>query len=229
MSGMDSRSVPAERPRVFVIGLPKTGTSTLAKALRILGYDAVWNPLHWRKQIYEGNYRLPETGWDAVTNFGEHFYPQLDREYPGSKFVLTLREDSEAWLRSWKRQIGESVGNERVPGIINRRSWYRPGSWWWLLRTVNSRTGREGIDFQHVRIEVFGSYKFSEARCRYVYELHKRNALEYFRERPGDLLVMDVTQGHGWERLCPFLGLEVPSEAFPHVIPPKSHGKPEGG
>jgi len=33
---------------------------------------------------------------------------------------------------------------------------------------------------------------------------------------PHRLLVMDVTRGDGWDLLCPFLGLPIPSEPFPH-------------
>ena len=39
---------------------------------------------------------------------------------------------------------------------------------------------------------------------------------EYFRDRPKDLLVLDVCGGDGWEPLCAFLGLEPPRHAFPH-------------
>ena len=40
---------------------------------------------------------------------------------------------------------------------------------------------------------------------------------EYFAGRPDDLLVMSVTEGEGWEVLCPFLGHAVPEAPFPHL------------
>ena len=43
-----------------------------------------------------------------------------------------------------------------------------------------------------------------------------RRVRAYFAGRPDDLLVLDVVGGEGWEKLCPFLGLEPPAEAFPH-------------
>jgi len=49
------------------------------------------------------------------------------------------------------------------------------------------------------------------------YERHNREVLEYFRNRQEDLLVMDITQGDGWQKLCPFLGQPLPSTAFPHA------------
>ena len=49
------------------------------------------------------------------------------------------------------------------------------------------------------------------------YERHNREVLEYFNERPDDLLVFDLPGDAGWDKLCAFLGREVPNEPFPHA------------
>ena len=49
------------------------------------------------------------------------------------------------------------------------------------------------------------------------YERHNTEVLHYFRNRPGDLLVLRLTQGEGWEKLCPFLGKQIPDIEFLHV------------
>jgi len=49
------------------------------------------------------------------------------------------------------------------------------------------------------------------------YERHNREVLEHFRDRPQDLLVMDIPGDAAWERLCKFLGRAVPNEPFPHA------------
>jgi hypothetical protein len=51
------------------------------------------------------------------------------------------------------------------------------------------------------------------------YEAHNDEVLAYFADRPGDLLVLRVTEGEGWETLCPFLGLPEPQTPFPHANP----------
>jgi hypothetical protein len=49
-----------------------------------------------------------------------------------------------------------------------------------------------------------------------AYGRHLTAVAGRFADRPGDLLVMDITAGQGWEALCPFLGLEAPAGvAFP--------------
>jgi Sulfotransferase domain len=49
------------------------------------------------------------------------------------------------------------------------------------------------------------------------YERHNREVLEYFRDRPSDLLVIDLPGESGWKRLCNFLGHPVPDIPFPHA------------
>ena len=49
------------------------------------------------------------------------------------------------------------------------------------------------------------------------YERHNREVLEYFKDRPHDLLVIDLPNDDGWTRLCAFLGVPVPAEPFPHA------------
>jgi hypothetical protein len=39
---------------------------------------------------------------------------------------------------------------------------------------------------------------------------------EYFKDRPDDLLVMNICAGEGWEILCPFLDCGIPKIPFPH-------------
>jgi len=49
------------------------------------------------------------------------------------------------------------------------------------------------------------------------YERHNKEVLEYFSDRPNDLLVFDLPSGNGWDKLCPFLGHDIPDEPFPHA------------
>lgn len=49
------------------------------------------------------------------------------------------------------------------------------------------------------------------------YERHNQEVLTYFKHRPQDLLVLQITIGEGWEKLCPFIGKVIPNTAFPHI------------
>ena len=47
--------------------------------------------------------------------------------------------------------------------------------------------------------------------------LHYEEVKEYFKGREDDILEIDLSQGDGWEKLCLFLGLDVPDSPFPHA------------
>jgi hypothetical protein len=96
-------------PKVFCIGLNKTGTSSLAQALRMLGYRVTGpnftqepdlaHTLHRRVREVVPQYdAFQDMPWPML-------YAFLDAEYPGSKFILTVR-DPEAWIRSQVRHFG---------------------------------------------------------------------------------------------------------------------------
>ena len=178
---MDIRNIKRKTAKIFGIGLPRTGTTSLCAALGILGYKALHNPLDFRKRQYQG--KLDFHGdWDALTNFGEHIYPQLDGFYPNSKFILTYR-DKEKWLKSMKWLHQEKKDRE----IANK-----------------------------IRIETFGCQKFHHEIYSHVYDLHYKNALDYFNDRECDLLIVNWEKGDGWKELCGFLGKDMPTVPFPH-------------
>ncbi len=87
-----------KEPRVFGIGLSRTGTTSLAQALGILGWTSIHNPIPTR--FAEGDFSLFDREFDAAADISvAAFYKELDEAYPGSRFVLTLR-DAESWLKS---------------------------------------------------------------------------------------------------------------------------------
>ena len=49
------------------------------------------------------------------------------------------------------------------------------------------------------------------------YDQHNREVVAYFKNRPQDLLVMDITSGDDWEKLCPFLHAAIPDFPFPQA------------
>jgi hypothetical protein len=165
--------------KIFGVGLSRTGTTSLTKALRMLGYRTVHFPTS-DEQIARH---------DAATDASVAYrFEELDRAYPGSKFILTVR-DEEAWLRSYEQFRDQQT---------------RIGRNWPMMRVARA-----------VRLAVYGTEEFDRERWREGYRRHNQRVREYFADRPGDLLVMDITRGEGWEKLCPFLGKPAPGAPFP--------------
>jgi hypothetical protein len=117
--------------KIFGIGFHKTGTTSLAEALKILGYS-VCGPVGIRnpniaKEVYDIAFELVEQ-YDAFQdNPWAVIYKHLDEKYPGSKFILTKRP-VEQWIesavrhfgkkdtpmREWIYGIGHPIGHEEV-------------------------------------------------------------------------------------------------------------------
>lgn len=66
------------------------------------------------------------------------------------------------------------------------------------------------------RMHIYESVTFDRAKFIDAYHRHHEDVRRYFKDRPNDLLEMSIVDGDGWEKLCPFLNLPVPTEPFPH-------------
>jgi hypothetical protein len=184
--------------KVFGIGLSRTGTRTLAAALNLLGIRAKWYPSDPRTyhELIGGQFKLTILEeYDALTDTPVvPYYPQFDKLYPGSKFVLTVR-DKESWLRSAEKHWTEF--QFRGAESVNAPFWRHFGCF--------------------IDCCVYGCHAFNSERFSYVYDTHLRNVQEYFRDRPEALLTMNICAGDGWNVLCPFLGQAVPDVPFPNM------------
>lgn len=162
--------------KIFGIGLSKTGTTSLTSALLTLGFSC--------EHYFFDLDRMKHL--DAGTDLPiAHAFRELDVAWPGSKFILTVR-DLDAWLGSCATHFHLPLAAERE-----------------LPRKL--------------RTDVFGVETFDEAAFLKAYARHLQAVMCHFRERPADLLVMDICAGDGWNPLCRFLGIEqIPTARFPH-------------
>ncbi|MDZ7628842.1 MAG: sulfotransferase [Parvularculaceae bacterium] len=103
------------RPKVFCIGFQKTGTTSLYAALEQLGYKtAAVVGRDWRAErlAAEGAGACIDTArdFDAAQDMPwPIFFRELDEAFPGSKFILTVR-DPESWFASIEGHFGANEG-----------------------------------------------------------------------------------------------------------------------
>lgn len=173
--------------RIFGLGLSRTGTSSLSRALEILGYRSNHYPsVSYRFGHFFGLKRQDLRNFDAFSDISIlPIYRQLDRKFPGAKFIFTTRE-KEAWLSS-------CANFERL------KAGY----------AVNAKT-------RAIRRAVYGCETFDRERFSSAYDRHEQEIRAYFATRPGDLLVLNVCAGQDWSALCQFLGKDIPDGPFPH-------------
>jgi len=173
-----------KKHKVFGIGFHKTGTTSLAAALRQLGYSVTGpNGVH-RSDIAQIAWPMCLSLMEQFDAFQDNPWPVLYRELyaycPEEKFILTIR-DADSWLKSVRGFFGQQV--------TPMRAW------------IYGHGGPEGNEKSYLE----------------RYERHNREVIEFFEDKPGKLLVMDLSNGDGWEKLCAFLNeFPIPDTPFPH-------------
>lgn len=173
--------------KIFGIGLSKTGTTSLAHALELLGYKTKDYPglVHY----IPGNLTTIDASlldaYDALTDTPiPSFYRELDARFPDAKFILTIR-DTDGWLKSCKKQFTQKLAD------------------------------KQNDAHNQLFLDLYGCTVFDEDKFLSGYNQFVNDVQEYFRGRPDKLLIMNVTAGDGWEKLCPFLNKAIPRIPFP--------------
>lgn len=93
-----------KKDKIFGIGLNKTGTSSLGKYFKSLGYNLYCNPSY--NNILKAKNEINEI-YKIVDKFDVFedwpwplIYKELYNKYPRSKFILTIRGNAEEWFDS---------------------------------------------------------------------------------------------------------------------------------
>jgi len=217
---------------VLLLGLFRSGTKSLYQAMHILGCEHVhhasedhddesWDRIAEAARAtfpilsrLEGKPKPPDftrADWDNV--FGEYqavsdvaavFAPELIAAYPGARVVLVQR-DFEGWFASVDAVFISSVLDPRRKLLYDL-----------VVRPV--RTLHFYVGLRCVCMGLFGATTAGEARRRAgeVWEAHYETVRRMVpRER---LLEFRPGEEMCWERLCRFLGKEVPKGVeFPRV------------
>ena len=173
--------------KVFGIGLSKTGTTSLARALELLGFRV--KDCMGVKQYTKGDPACIDeaalAAYDAFTDTPiPSFYQELDNLYPGSKFILTTR-DMDGWLKSCKKQFTKKLADKR------------------------SDAGNQ------LFLDLYDTVVFDEEKFKAGYKKFTDGVFDYFKDRPNDLLLINIARGEGWEKLCPFLNKPLQTLPFP--------------
>jgi len=172
--------------KVFIIGLPRTGTTSISVALLEQGFKVAHTA--FTKQAFE----LSDVISDAPC-FSD--YQQLDRLFPGSKFVYLKRELLK-WLPSIQRLL-----SKMGPHLLPKTGHFNP---------VLKRSFEQTFELSNTQL-------LSATHLSSCYLKHQQQVESYFQGRD-DLLVIDISHAESLNTLLNFLDRECESEKhFPHL------------
>ena len=196
--------------KIFCIGQNKTGTSSLAVALRELGITVpltcLGEPLihDWAKRDFRKIFHFCHTGqaFQDIPFSLPYTFQALDMRFPGSKFILTIRDSPEQWYSSLIRFHAKLFGNGKVPDRNSlKRATYRYPGWMYEANRAIFPTPEDDLYNKEIMIN--------------HYNFHNQSVMEYFRHRTSDLLVINLAEKGSYAKFCEFIGKSCTREGFP--------------
>ncbi|KAK7002189.1 P-loop containing nucleoside triphosphate hydrolase protein [Favolaschia claudopus] len=207
--------------KVLVLGFCRTGTASMRVALETLGYrethhmqTVLANPLEvdmWREAIdakFHGKGKpYGREEWDqllgscqAVTDVpAVLFSEELIAAYPEAKVVLTNRDPAK-WWQSYSQSLQQVFLSKRVS----------------LAGVFDQQHFGKVINFAQTCVTTIlgvraGYAEKQKSMARFV------EHYDSVRELVPKERLLEYEVGEGWDRLCAFLGDEVPDTPFPRV------------
>jgi hypothetical protein len=175
----------------------------------------MWTDLIFKPSIDAGHAEMGAPDFDIITRHGYQatmdfpvalYYEQIMDKYPDCKFILTTRENTEVWFRSWDTMTKSISTPANLGGIfitgVQRYSIYLR----WLFAVVN-----QDDTFLTSSIPKINQNKEAAISS---YEEHNKRVRELI---PQDKL-LEYSVKQGWQPLCNFLEIgsgDCPDTPFP--------------
>ena len=198
------KKASSAKGKIFCVGRNKTGTKSLSKALKKLGYKiADQRPTEmllddWFNRDFSRIVSFCKSGGDVFQDvpFSLPFtFVVMDQYFPGSKFILTVRDNPEQWYNSLVRFHSEKFSPGRIPGKedLIHAEYVEPG-WMWKANRMIYNTPEGDPYNKSVMIS--------------LYLKHNEAVIDYFRNRKDDLLILNPADAGAYRDLSNFLGLD---------------------
>lgn len=201
----------ARNPKIFIVGFGRTGTTSLKwtfdkmgflvgdqhKAERLLrdynngNFDTIIDYCQSARVFQDTPFSLPET------------YRYLAEAYPDSKFILTVRDTAEQWYGSLVAYKTRKFGGKLPTPTELKQAVYNWKGWYW-----ENHVGQFGPDESDI---------WEPQMWMNAYTNHNNEIIDYFKDKPHRLLVLNLREPNAFETFCTFIGVKTSLDGFPHL------------
>ena len=190
-----------KEPKIFCIGRNKTGTTSIRKIFLELGIpvgaqrEAELLAPDWgvgRFDRIEQYVRYGGVAFQDVPFSLPDTFQEMDKRFPGSKFILTVRDSAEVWYSSLIRFQSKIFGNGHLPtkeDLQNAAYVYK--GWAWEMNRFIHNTPEDDL--------------YNEEALKQSYLKHNADVKAYFSNRPEQLLVINLKDVDAAKKLSTFL------------------------
>lgn len=198
--------------KIFCIGAGKTGTTSLESFFRSLGFpvgDQATGELllpQWAVRNFAPIISLAESArfFQDIPFSCPFTFQAMDMAFPGSKFILSVRDDPEQWYGSVVRFHTKIIGKGRLPTADDLREFpYRYKGWLWEALEVVYGVSEEEPYRKDILID--------------WYTRHNDEVKRYFIGRGESLLIVNISDKTAAQRIVEFLGLPYGGEQMPYL------------
>jgi hypothetical protein len=205
--------VVSRKQKVFCIGLNKTGTSSLEKEMKLLGFKVDnYKEAHKLMYAYENrdfnkiveHCKGAEFFQDSPFSMKYTFY-FLYNTYPDAKYILTTRGSAEEWYESIVRFHSKTHGtNGKKPTLEELKAAKRPH-------------GRTIYDNLKMRFNTPDTDIYNKEILMEYYDSHNKDVIDFFRLKPKNFLILNLAEKDSYSRFCEFLQINSERDGFPHL------------
>ena len=187
--------------KIFCIGANKTGTTSVSLLFNKLGLavglqrDAELLLKECESKNYENLFQYIKFKGIAFQDIPinlPNIFSVLDKEFTDSKFILTIRDSPEEWYKSITTFHSKVFGNGLIPtktDLQNAEYVYKGWIWQWHKLVFN--TPEDDI--------------YNETALKNFYINYNASVIEYFKDKPGKLLVINIKQPNASIKISEFL------------------------
>jgi hypothetical protein len=197
--------------KYFCIGSNKTGTTSIEKAFKELGF-VVGNQRKAEllmNDYFENNFyniikycKSAEVFQDVPFSCTNTF-KYIDAAYPNSKFILTVRDSPDQWYKSLTSFHAKLFGQGNIPNWedLKNTAYVYKG---WTYNFIQKCYGLTDSDNPYDKIILTQHY-----------EKRNQEIINYFKDRPNDLLVINLSEPDAYKNFCDFIGIKSSKNNFP--------------
>lgn len=191
----------AKSKKVFCVGKNKTFTPSLSNLFKEMGLTI--GPQRraelLAKECAQNDYKriikyvkYHGTAFLDVPFNLTNTFKVLDKEFPDSKFILTISDSPEVWYETNTSYHSKLFGDGNLPtkSDLQKAKYVYPG-WMWEMNRLIYKTPEDDIYNKTILIRQYNGYNNS--------------VMEYFENKPGKLLVVNLEDEDALFRIRDFV------------------------
>ncbi|HYW34939.1 MAG TPA: sulfotransferase [Balneolaceae bacterium] len=206
-----------KKNKVFCIGLSRTGTTSLCKALELLGYKS----LHFSLGLFINPQVIcKDLSFMPRQKLNPYWAWRRKKEIKAinAGFDKNILQNYDAFgdlpiPLFYKELDNKFPGSKFIYTHRNEGKWLKSMKW---LYNEGAVLWGHGLIDDEIKYKAYNCYQYDKEKLIEAYRTHDEDVKDYFADRSEDLLSLNIDEERiDFQKLSEFLDEPVPDESFP--------------